>query len=98
MPRIPRLTNPSVLEHDHRLPAGEYRTPADQQAARIARCPVCSRHDHTNAEPYGYDKDRQPIPAWWFLCPICRTDDTPVYVHLWTKAGIAWSDNQKAAP
>lgn len=96
------MTATSMSTHlcDHRIPKpaeGEEapRTPGDMQAARLRNCPVHRRHDHTNTDPYAYDKDRQPVPAWWFTCPICGGPDAVAYVHLWTKAGIAWSNTQQ---
>lgn len=54
-----------------------------------AACPVCSRHVHDDTRPYGFDRDRQPVPAWWFTCPKCGHDEAQVYVAEWTPAGIA---------
>lgn len=87
------------LEHDHELKLREGdpvpQSPEAIQAARLARCPICSLHDHTNRDPFGFDKDGQAIPAWWFVCPRCGNDgEAAVYVHLWTKAGMAWLGTQ----
>lgn len=81
------------MHHDHRLPNGvdpAAHTDEALQAMRTARCPVCSKHDHTDREPFGYGRDRQPIPAWWFTCPDCGTAESQLHCHTWTKAGIAW--------
>lgn len=78
------------LEHNHHLPAGDYRTPEDKQAARLARCPICSKHDHSDKRPFGYDNDMQPVPGWWFNCPRCGTAESQVHVNRWTADGIAW--------
>lgn len=81
------------MEHNHHLPAGfdtATKTDAQIQAARIARCPVCSKHDHTNVDPFGFDRDKNPIPAWWFTCPNCGTAESQLHCHTWTKAGMAW--------
>lgn len=55
-----------------------------------ASCPLCSRHDHQRTEPFGYDTDGQPVPAWWFTCGRCGTADSQIHVHRWTSIGIAW--------
>jgi hypothetical protein len=53
-------------------------------------CPVCSKHDHSDRDPFGYDRDNQPVPAWWFTCPRCGTYESQEHVKHWTKAGMAW--------
>lgn len=83
-----------MIEHDHTLPKpkdGEepLRGPAAQEA-RLARCPVCKLHDHTAVDPFGFDRDGQPVPGWWFCCPRCGTVESQEHVKHWTKAGMAW--------
>lgn len=55
-----------------------------------AKCPACSKHDHSDKQPFAYDKDDQPIPAWWFNCPECGDADSQIHVHLWAKEGLEW--------
>lgn len=84
-----------MIEHDHRLPKlaeGEEppRTPADIQAARVRNCPICSKHNHLTVDPFGFDRDGQAVPGWWFNCPDCGTSESQIHVVRWTKAGIEW--------
>lgn len=52
-------------------------------------CPICSKHDHANREPFGFDRDHQPVPAWWFECRRCgNPDEAQTYIAEWTPAGI----------
>lgn len=47
-------------------------------------------HDHTDTRPFGYDKDLQPIPAWWFNCPRCGTAESEVHLVRWNTAVGEW--------
>lgn len=82
-------------KHVHRLSAADhadnYPTRAALLAAQRARCPVCAGHDHTDHRPFGFDRDHQPIPAWWFTCPggnCGNPDEAQAFIHTWTPAGI----------
>lgn len=79
------------MNHAHHLPAAlEGATPEDRLAAQKAACPVCRLHDHSNDDPFGFDRDSQPVPAWWFCCPRCGTAESQVHVKHWTKDGMDW--------
>lgn len=79
----------TALEHNHH-PSGEFRTPEDKQRARIARCPICSQHDHSDRRAFCLDRDMQEVPAYFFNCPRCGTAESQVHAHRWTEAGMAW--------
>lgn len=87
----------SALNHNHHLPAGDYRTPEDKQRARVANCPMCQPHDHSDKRDFCLDRDGQPVPGWWFNCPRCGTAESQVHANRWTEAGIAWMrDNSES--
>lgn len=82
-----------MSDHDHRLPKRYEDANLDaaaEHAARVEHCPVCSTHDHSNRAAFGFDRDGQPVPAWWFSCPRCGTAESQDHIHRWTEAGMAW--------
>lgn len=63
---------------------------ATKQRMRLAACPIHSKHDHADKRAFGFDRDRQPVPAWWFNCPRCGTSESKVHLESMTSSGIAW--------
>ncbi len=73
-----------MTEHDHRNGA--------------AGCLVCKQHDHTDRTPFAVDRGGHDIPAWWFTCPKCGTQDAQHFAERgWTKAGMEWMRTQQVA-
>jgi Zn ribbon nucleic-acid-binding protein len=83
-----------MKHHEHTLPKpkdGEDPLRGlEAHRARVAHCPVCSAHDHSRVEAFGFDRDGQPVPGWWFCCPRCGTAESQDHVRRWTEAGMAW--------
>lgn len=98
---IPKGGFRPATEHNHHPPKGFVGGPAERAAAGRKRCPICSLHDHSITVPYGYDRDHQPIPGWWFTCPRCGDPEgAQLHIHKWTATGLnhmRHNDRQAAA-